>query len=385
VIDEYTTLEARDWERDYGFNSHGAASHQRLPVFPASSLAGRPIPPRRWHVPKIIPAQTVTLLGGDGGTGKSLLAKQLAVSTALGSPWLGLPVEQGKALFLTAEDDRDEIHRRLADIVADLGADLGQLNRLHVVTLADKDDALLAVPEKGTLRTTPLFKQLEAAMEEIQPCFVALDTLADLFGGEENQRAHARQFISLLRGLAIRYDCTILLLTHPSLSGMASGSGTSGSTAWSNSVRSRLYLDRVKNEDGQETDQDVRILRVMKANYDRTGDEYKVRWQNGVFVSATPAASAGQFSLIAAKDKADAIFLDLVAAYEVEKRTVSTAGPAFAPNVFARDARAEGITKRGLTDAMNRLFAAGRIEVVEFGPPSHRRKRIAITAGKELE
>jgi hypothetical protein len=48
-----------------------------------------------------------------------------------------------------------------------------------------------------------------------------------------------------LRGLALETSSTALLLAHPSLSGMASGSGTSGSTAWSNSVRSRLYLTSI--------------------------------------------------------------------------------------------------------------------------------------------
>ncbi|MCK0195756.1 bifunctional DNA primase/polymerase [Ancylobacter sp. 6x-1] len=43
--------------------------------FPASDLAGHPVPERRWLVRDLIPARTVTLLGGDGGTGKSLLAK----------------------------------------------------------------------------------------------------------------------------------------------------------------------------------------------------------------------------------------------------------------------------------------------------------------------
>jgi RecA-family ATPase len=40
----------------------------------------------------------------------------------------------------------------------------------------------------------------------------------------------------MLRGLAINYQHATLMLAHPSLAGMASGSGSSGSTGWSNSV-----------------------------------------------------------------------------------------------------------------------------------------------------
>ena len=71
--------------------------------FCASDLHGLPIPARQWHVPDLIPAGTVTTLNGDGGTGKSLAALQLAVSTALGRNWLGQNVQGGGAHLSTAE------------------------------------------------------------------------------------------------------------------------------------------------------------------------------------------------------------------------------------------------------------------------------------------
>ena len=84
--------------------------------FPASELYGKIIPARKWLVDGLVPSGTVTLLGGDGGTGKSLVALQLATCTALGRSWLGLSVSSGKALFISAEDDEKELHRRIVDI-----------------------------------------------------------------------------------------------------------------------------------------------------------------------------------------------------------------------------------------------------------------------------
>jgi hypothetical protein len=46
-----------------------------LPVFSAASLAGQPVPLREWAVPDLIPFDTVTMLSGDGGVGKSLERK----------------------------------------------------------------------------------------------------------------------------------------------------------------------------------------------------------------------------------------------------------------------------------------------------------------------
>jgi RecA-family ATPase len=39
-------------------------------------------------VQELVPMNTVTLFGGDGGTGKSLVALQLAVAVASGRFWL---------------------------------------------------------------------------------------------------------------------------------------------------------------------------------------------------------------------------------------------------------------------------------------------------------
>lgn len=75
----------------------------------------------------------------------------------------------------------------------------------------------------------------------------------------------------------------MILLSHPSLSGMADGSGRSGSTGWGNSVRSRLYFSRIL-ADGVEIDEDLRSLTSNKPNYAKRGFAIRVRYDNGVFV-----------------------------------------------------------------------------------------------------
>lgn len=352
-----------------------------LEVVNAATLAGKHPPPRLEHVEGMIPASNVTLLGGDGGTGKSLLALQLAVATAARAQWIGLPVAAGRALFLTAEDEVAEVHRRLAAICALEGLDMDALDNLDILSLAGRD-ALLSIAEgrNGVMKTTALFDRIEAWIAEHTPTLVILDTLADLFGGEENARAHARQFVASLRGLAIKHQTTIVLLSHPSLSGMASGSGTSGNTAWSNSVRSRLYLERVLMRDGDratEPDPDVRVLRTMKANYGRVGGEVRVRWTDGAFVPCGGSASGASPALEAIR--AERVFLDLLASYTAEGRHVSASPSAsYAPTVFSRDARSEGLTRTALAIAMNSLFAERRIVSESFGPPSKQRSRIVL-------
>lgn len=340
----------------------------------AADLSDLPVPPRLWHVEGIIPAGTVTLMTGDGGTGKSLLALQLACATALSRSWIHRSVAGGEALFLSAEDDEAELHRRLADIAAAESVTLADLDRLTIRSLAG-EDALLAHSDghSGALAPSSLYREVEDRVAASTPALVVLDTLADMFPGNENDRAQARQFIGLLRRIAIRHDCAVLLLAHPSLSGLNSGSGTSGSTAWNNSVRSRLYLERVKSE-GYEANPDARVLRGMKANYARTGGEIALRWQNGVFV-AEPLETG--LDRLAANSKAERVFLKLLREFAGEGRHLSPkTGHGYAPNVFARSGRAEGCTKKSLQIAMEALFAKGTIRTEESGPRSRRVNRI---------
>ncbi len=356
-------------------NPPAEGSQRSLPWFAASSLAGQPVPDRLWNVQDWIPSRDITLWGGDGGTGKSLLAFHLSCCTALGRPWLGRAVTSGGAIYVSAEDDRAELHRRLDAIARAEGVGMEELDRLTVLSLAGRSAILAAPQPRGNLlAATSLFTDLEARVAEERPTIVCLDTLSDMWSGDENNRAQARQFIGLLRGLALRQGCALVLLAHPSLTGLSNGTGLSGSTAWSNSVRSRLTLERLE-QDGFEADPDRRRLIVKKANYAARGAEIFMRFEGGVFV---PEGGDAALDHRAASAKARRVFLDLLRLYVAQSRKVSAApGANFAPSIFEAHPDAEGVTKRGFKLAMERLLAEGKLEVREDGPPSKRRNFIA--------
>ncbi len=78
----YELPDARDRFRFRPTNPDGYV--EPFPYKLVSEFEGEVIPERRWLVPDWIPQGQVTLLGGDGGVGKSLLAQQLMTSLALG-------------------------------------------------------------------------------------------------------------------------------------------------------------------------------------------------------------------------------------------------------------------------------------------------------------
>lgn len=349
---------------------------QRLPVISPADWAGQPVPDRRWFLSGLIPARTVTLLAGDGGTGKSLLAYQLGIASALGVSTAGLKPAEGKVLYLAAEDDADELHRRTVDIVTALGGDLADLaGRMLIAPLADQDATLAAPGRDGVLLFTRLHAALEHLVAKFGPGFVILDTAADLFAGDEIRRNQVRSFIAALRKLALKTDCAVLLLAHPSVSGIQSGTGTSGSTGWSNSVRSRLYLTRPTG-DGE--DPAARELTLMKSNYAAVGEKIRVRWEAGAFV-ADSTDSPLAASLMARK--AEEVFLALLSKFNrLGQRVGVSTGTSYAPAKFAKHDDAKGISKKQLERAMQHLLEAGKIKLIWEGPPSHQRQRLIVSA-----
>lgn len=115
---------------------------------------GLPVPPREWIVPGYIPYKTVTLLSGDGSVGKSLLALQLAAGRALAREWIGLMPEPGRTLILSAEDDADEMHRRLEDIRKFYGARMTDLAGMQLVDLVGRGVNLRRAHERANRANT---------------------------------------------------------------------------------------------------------------------------------------------------------------------------------------------------------------------------------------
>ena len=344
----------------------------------AAALEGLEVPERKWLVRDWIPGREVTLLYGDGATGKSLLSAQLACAVALGRQWIGRDVTEGRAVFLSAEDEEDELHRRFTDIVQNDGATLADLHRLTYASLAGEDALLARVDGAGKpLIPSGLYDEIRAILTDLKPELLVLDTLADLFPGNENDKAQVRQFVGMLKKLALRHDCAVIMLAHPSLSGMASGSGTSGNTAWSNSARSRLYFQRV-SVNGEEADPDARILTNKKLNYGRTGGEIALTWRDGVFV--TDPTETG-LDRMAKASRAERVFLKLLRLFTEQHRKVNdSGGNTYAPTAFAEHPDNEGVTRDGFKRAMDSLFAAGKIAVEESGPPSRRTTRLVEVA-----
>jgi RecA-family ATPase len=348
-------------------------------IVEAPTLIYDPEPQRQWIAEDTVPDETLTLMTGDGGIGKTTLALQLAAAMRIDGDWLGMKVTQGSVLFVTSEDDRKDVNLNLRAILKAEGKSLAHCPDLHILPLADRDACLAAALTKlGPISATPLWRALERVIERLQPRLVIFDALADLFGGEENSRRHARGFIVLLKQLAIRQKLAVILIAHPSLTGMATGSGLSGSTDWHNGPRARLYFERPKDKEGGRFDDDLRTLTVKKVQYAREGTVFRLRRTAGFFVYEGRDGGS-TFDRAASVAKAETVFLALLQAFEEQGRSVSpNPSNSYAPAVFEREPDADGVSKAALARAMSKLLKADRIHIESFGPPSRERRKLAL-------
>lgn len=184
---------------------------------------------RRWILDRLLPVGVVGLLAAGGGTGKSFLSIQLAISVASGRPFLGVDVDEtGGVLMVAAEDEREEVHRRLWRIVEQMKADgaLGEMDlaqlreRLFVVPRVGMDNRLTAQSDHMVMPTGRA-ENIAALVEQLPEIkLIVLDPVSRFRGGEENNNEHATRFVEIVESLRTKTEATVLLPHHVSKNGL---------------------------------------------------------------------------------------------------------------------------------------------------------------------
>ena len=358
---------------------------ERLTWLNMSAWDSEPVPESKWAIRDRVPANQAGLFSGHGGTGKSIIELQKNVAHTMGKDWLGSMPEPGPAFYIGAEDEEDEIHRRLAAIANHYGVTFKELiaGGLHVLCLLGQDATLCAFNRRsGRVEVTGLYRQIYEAAGDIKPKNISIDTLSRAFAGNEIDRVEVYAFSTRMQALAMAAGASVTVLSHPSLQGMASGSGISGSTAWHNAFRFRHFLEGAKPDDERQSDDGLRELKFLKNQYGSLGAKIVLRYQNGLFL---PEASVSSLDKLAAEHAADTLFMSLLGRFTQQGRNLShiKTAPNFAPAEFVKDPAAKGFHKEGLAAAMSRLFAAGKIHVQHYGRPSRPYSRLAAGPAPE--
>lgn len=263
-----------------------AAQPRIEPLFrPAEAKVGRFLgrepPAREWVVSDVLPLGVAGVIAGMGGTGKSYLAMQLSVCVAAGLPCMGWCVPSpGAVLYLAAEDDDDELHRRAWRLIEHMrptpATREALAERLYVVSRVAQDNLLTATADAEVRRTRVLDRLIAATVQIPDLRLVILDPLSRFRGGRANHEEDATRYVEAVEAIREATGATVLSLAHVSQSGIREGGGQEivrGSTALVDGVRWVATLQPLRAEHARDygvpEDEASRYLRfeIPKSNY----------------------------------------------------------------------------------------------------------------------
>lgn len=207
-----------------------ADSSQGAPPF-LSAEEVEQLPAPQFLVADLIPLGGTAEIHGPPGCGKSFFALGLALDVAAGRPFLGRPVQQGRAVYVAAEGAAG-LGVRIRAWKADRGVS-------HVAGVDFYREAVLLLEAEAVGRFIAHLRALDEP-----PALVVLDTLARcMVGGEENSARDMGLAIAAVDRIRRDTGAAVLVLHHS----RKDGETERGSTALRGAVDTMLAI---RNEGG---------------------------------------------------------------------------------------------------------------------------------------
>lgn len=157
-----------------------------------------------WLVPGYIPKGTITIIGGDGGLGKTSLWCNIASAISNGTPCVlqennDVLCPYGEVVYFSGEDDTARVLRpRLEQNGANLD---------NIKTISMDDDAFTSLSIGGAL--------IEGIIEARRPMLVIFDPIQQFIkNADMSKRNDMRQIMTSLSKLGKKYGTTFILVMH---------------------------------------------------------------------------------------------------------------------------------------------------------------------------
>lgn len=170
-----------------------------------------------WLIEDLIPSNSVGMIYGASGSGKSHIILSMAAMIANGLPWFNKDTKQENVLVMAGEG-LSGLSRRLRAIEKEHDLKIEQ-DRLHISSRAIGLDT-----DNG-------YKLVTQAIEDLAtpPQVIFIDTLSrHLMESGENSNDDMARFINRLDEIRLKYGCTIILVHH---TGKSANNGARGASA----------------------------------------------------------------------------------------------------------------------------------------------------------
>lgn len=235
-----------------------------------------------WIWDKWLPEDSIAVLDGDPGTGKSQITVDLAARITTGRPLPPLDGDAGiydprNVVFLTLEDDPSKVLRPRLRVA---GADVSRVSLLAAVRDSASGD-------ESPIDLYSNIPQLEAVIKGKRPALVIVDPITSFAGGMDlNKDTEARSLLQPVLTLANEAGTTFLFVRHlnkkEGMSALYRGGGSIGGII--GICRAGWIVHR------SPSDRDGFVLAMNKSNYakfpkslmysiESVGDTSRVAWQ----------------------------------------------------------------------------------------------------------
>lgn len=201
----------------------------RFRLVPASELEPRPMD---WLVTDLFERDSVVNVYGPPSSAKSFAALDMACSIATGSEYHGRAVQQGPTVYVAGEGFNG-IARRL--------------QAWRIVHGIEREDLPLSVSNMPASLTDPEnLATVLAALNEIEPALVVVDTVARNFGpADENSTQDMTAFVQACDEIRLAHGCAVMLVHHV---GHGDQTRARGSSVLSGAIDTAFRV--TKNESG---------------------------------------------------------------------------------------------------------------------------------------
>ncbi len=290
--------------------------------------------PRRYLIGGLLPESYPTVLYGDGGVAKSMLALSASLAVARGSgSWLGRPVTSGPVLYVDFELDAQEQNRRIKRLARAEGLNGPPENMLYMSALGFQARAAF-----------------EAALEECKEHEVKLMILDSLGPALQGDAEAARDVIAFYQSVLEPFRAagvTVVVVDHQSK--LQAGERYQSKRAFGSVFKGNLARSVIQVEARDRAENKLSLrLRQVKHNFGPLADPFGVELR---------------FS----EEEVSVAALDLEASDLAEEQTLNATdriryalkdGPAYPDDI----AEATGLASATVKSTLSKLRKGGEVE-----------------------
>lgn len=218
-----------------------------------------PPPPRRYLLDKCLPIGKVGLVVGMGGVRKSMLMMQLQIAIATNMALCGYwgIGEAGASLGLYAEEDVEELHRRLYFATEDFTPNSRKLinENVYIKSMTGICTQLTEKQHSDAEMTKIVGRLILTAKQIPNLKLIILDPASRFRGGDENNSSDATRFVEACELIAKETGATVLIVHHVNKVSISSTDITQaaarGSSALTDGVRWQLNLSVMSEKEAK--------------------------------------------------------------------------------------------------------------------------------------